>query len=184
MKRYAFGRIAVVLAVAGGLGGIGLSASPASAGANEGSAAGFVFGIGSLPSAGPGVRVSGSCPTYMNDDAATFDFISGNLVFYGPPSGTSGGFNAEGLATLTFASVTGTDGTFEGHTHLWANQNYNPTGNLQQYNGITGNFNGTGVDGTVGSLSITASGGETTSATGHVSGWGHFNITCSGFPTG
>jgi hypothetical protein len=183
LKILSFSRVAVVAALAGGLTGVGFSALPASASASATSATGFVFPIGSLPPAGQGVRVSGSCPSYLFADSATFDFLSGHMVTYGPSSGTSGGFNAEGDATLTFAGATATDAVFEGHTHLWANQNYNPTGNGQQYNGITRSFNGTGIDGTVGSLSITASGGTTTSASGHVSGWGHFNITCSGFPS-
>jgi hypothetical protein len=182
MKTPSLIRFSVVVAMAGGLTGVGITALPASASASATSATGFVFPIGSLPPAGPGVRVSGSCPEWVLADSATFDFVSGNMVTYGPSSGTSGGFNAEGTATLTFAGTSEIDGTFEGHTHLWANQNFNPTGNAQQYNGITGSFDGSGIDGTTGALSITASGGTTTSASGHVSGWGHFNITCSGFP--
>lgn len=180
MKIPTLSRYVVVVALAGGLSGIGFSAIPASASASVSSATGYIMPVGSLPT-GQGVRVSGSCPTYLFADSATFDFVSGNYVSYGPSSGTSGGFNVEGIATLTFASLSGTDGTFEGHTHIWANQNNNPTGNGQQYNGLTASFNGSGADGTTGSLSITASGGTTTSASGHLSGWGHFNITCSGF---
>jgi hypothetical protein len=180
MKSSLLRRGAIAAALAGALTGYGVSALPASGAASTSPATGFEFPIGPLPPAGQGVRVSGACPSYFASDPATFDFVSGSLV-YGPATGTSGGFNVEGLATLTLAGDV--SGTFEGHAHLWANQNVNPNGNGQQYTGITGSFDGVGVGGTVGSLRITASGGETTSASGHLSGWGHFNITCSGFPT-
>jgi hypothetical protein len=180
MTIHAMHRATAAIALTGGLMVVGLYAAPASASGTTSSAEGFVFTIGSLPTFGPGVRVSGDCPLYMFADLATFTFLSGRKVVYGPATGTSGGFNAEGVSSLSFSGPGGTDGTFEGHTHLWANLNLNPTGNPQLYSGVTGSVNATGVDGTVGSLSITASGGETVSATGHVSGWGHFNITCSG----
>ncbi|MDE3064909.1 MAG: hypothetical protein KGJ36_04470 [Acidobacteriota bacterium] len=172
-----------MIAIVGGLAGVGFGVAPASATATTGSAAGLEPPISLTIAPGPGVRVTGDCPSSLFQDIGFFDFVSGNYVFYGPSSGNSGGFNVEGDATLTFLGSDSIDAVFEGHTHLWANQNYNPTGNGQQYFGITGSFNGTGIDGTVGSLSITASGGETTSASGHVSGWGHFNVTCSGFPS-
>lgn len=181
MRGHTVSRLASIIAIVGGLAGVGFGAAPASATATTGSAAGFEFPLGPLPTPGPGVRVTGDCPSSLFQDFGIFDFVSGNGVFYGPSSGNSSGFNVEGDATLTFWGTDGVDAAFQGHTHLWANQNYNPTGNGQQYFGVTGSFNGTGIDGTVGSLSITASGGETTSASGHVSGWGHFNVTCSGF---
>ena len=128
--------------------------------------------MSALPSAGPGVNVSGDCPGYLFTDGVVIQFLNGTAVLYGPASNpnTFGG-NAQGDATLTFNSSGGSaDATYTGHTHLWFGVNSNNKG--QFYSGQTASFNGDG-------LTITASGGETISNSGHVSGWGHVNVRCS-----
>lgn len=137
--------------------------------------------MGPLPPAGPGVKVSGDCPGFLFTvtESVTFVFSSGSAVLYGPASNpnTNGG-NVQGIATVTFTSATGSvDGTYVGHTHLWFGQNVNNKG--QSYFGQTASLQDNGTDGTTGSLTVTASGGETRSESGHLSGWGHVNVMCS-----
>jgi hypothetical protein len=158
------------------VGVLGISATAAFAAATTMPAADlgpFTTGGGGLPSSGPGVRISGNCPGFLFTDSPTIDFSSGKAVFYGPVSNlnTNGG-NVEGTATLTFASTTA---TYVGHLHLWFGQNINNQG--QSYFGQTLTFQGSG---TLGALTITASGGQTTAANpaGNTSGWGHVNVTC------
>jgi hypothetical protein len=141
----------------------------------------FRLTLSPLPSAGqPGVRVSGTCPSWLFTDNPTFVYSSGSAVLYGPASNSlTFGFNIIGTATVTWNAPDGTvDGIYVGHAHIWFNQNTNPTNNGQQYSGFTNSFQGTSV--TAGTLTITSSGGQTTAANaaGNTSGWGHFNVSC------
>ena len=118
--------------------------------------------------------MSGNCPSYIFSDAPVIQFVSGTAVVYGPVSNPlTNGATASGDATVTF----GTDGTYEGHTLLWFGQNINNKG--QAYFGENINLSVSGIDGTVGSLNITATFGVTDSPSGHVAGWDHVNIICS-----
>jgi len=162
------------------LGAVGISATGALGAATNIPAAslGPISPGGPLPPPGtPGVNVRGNCPSFMYTDAPTFVFSSGSAVLYGPSSNpnTYGG-NVEGTATLTWSPDGGTtiDGSYVGHAHLWFGQNINNNG--QSYFGNTTSYNGSGP---LGSFSVQVSGGDTTSASGHQSGWGHVNISCS-----
>jgi hypothetical protein len=168
-------RLAVigVLACAGVL---GASAPAAFAGASTFPAAGLKIDVGSVPPPGKGVSVVGDCPGYLFTDDMAFKFTSGSAVGYGPASNplTFGG-NAQGDAFLfdrTTASPTG----YAGHLHVWFGVNVNPTGNLQNYNGETVSFNGSGP---AGSITINASFGGGQSASGNPTGWAHVKVTCS-----
>lgn len=122
----------------------------------------------------------GNCPAWVINDPLVFTFTSGNAVLYRPSAMGPQGGNAEGQAELW--DIVGSalvDTGYGGHTHLWFGSNINPTGNLQQYFGETGSFQGSAADGT--SITITANPGFAQSASGHQNGWGKVSVTCTGF---
>lgn len=107
-------------------------------------------------------------------------FTSGNAVVYRLNGGTPlapsfpGGLNAQGTAELIDLSSGGTDTGFGGPAHIWLGQNANANGQL--VGAETATFSGTAPDGSTISFSVNP--GETTSASGHQSGWEQQNLSC------
>ena len=159
------------------LGVLGPMASAALATGSPVPAAGIDIPIGTLPPPGAGGPVAADCPSSLSSAHADFLFSSGNAVFYGPATNpaTHGG-NVEGIATL---NVGGT-AKYTGQAHFWFGFNVNPTGNGQNYNGITVSFHGTSTGADGGSITINGSFGSGTAANpaGNEDGWGHLKVTC------
>ena len=170
---------AALIALVGGIVGVGFSALPASATASTMPTEGLVVLLGPIPPAGKGVMVSGSCPSVVPNEFASLQFMAGNAVSYWPTSNplTNGG-NIEGAAVLseqTYSSdnfgnpyPTG-DPTpvYEGRAHVWFGQNTNVNDNGQAYFGETVSFGGSGVDAFAGtSVNVSLSFGGTISAAG------------------
>jgi hypothetical protein len=157
-------------------GAMGVAASAASAAAaTTGSAAGAAFDLGPIPAGQQGVTVVGNCPANLYTDDIGLMFTDGNFVVYRGGNGA----NAEGDAWLV--DNTTQTGLYEGQTHVWfgqnINPNYSPTGNQQNWFAQTVTFHGSASDGS--SITISASFGGGTSASGHESGWTHVKVTCS-----
>ena len=77
---------------------------------------------------------------------------------------------------MLYDNTTGMSTGYTGHTHVWFGQNVNPNnsgvpgvGNQQQWFAETVSFDGSASDGT--KVTISASFGGGTSASGHESGW-------------
>ena len=150
----------------------------------------FQLPIGVPPVGMQGISVDSSCG---NGDAATafavITFLSGNAHMYGPASHplTNGG-NVEGTSTWQgFDPNSGAlDYDYIGFGHVWGGSNNlsvgpapapQPGGNAQ-VSAETLMFHGVGENGTTGTLDVQGSFGETISASGHVSGWGHLKVSC------
>ncbi len=135
-------------------------------------AAGLSIGFPGLP---PGAT-TGNCPSsLLNASSVAFTFTSGNAVSYGPtPNPMTFGGTAQGQAQLVVVDPPSTVPIVidQGHMLAWFGVNTNPTGNAQNYDGTNLAFHG-------GSISVQASFGGTTSASGNESGWGHLKVTCS-----
>jgi hypothetical protein len=153
---------------------LGASSSAALATATQFPAAGLTIDLGPLPPPSKGIDVVGNCPSFAFTDNVALQFTSGTAHNYGPgPNpGTFGG-NAEGNGTLL---DNGSPAGYTGHLHAWFGVNINPTGNLQNYNGETVSFHGSGP---AGSIQINASFGGGSSASGNPTGWAHVKVVCS-----
>ena len=136
---------------------------------------------------------SANCPsTIQNPDLTMWIvFVDGNGHFYGPTNHplTNGG-NVEGDAYF-FGSVPGPSATspptvvyqYFGQAHGWFGNNNFPSSNPgapapgpnAEVTAGTLTFHGTGD---LGTLDVQDEGGQTISASGHPSGWGHFKMTC------
>lgn len=138
-------------------------------------AAGLALDFGPLPTGIQGVKVVG-CPSdspLFTDDIGMV-FQDGNAVTYRDGNGD----NAEGDALLV-DNTTG-NALYEGKAHAWFGQNTNPNsdkGNQQTWTAQTISYHGSAPDGS--SVTISASFGGGTSASGNESGWLHLKVTCS-----
>lgn len=185
-------------ACAAACGALGLGASAAFGSAAQTAPAQYVPVINFPDSANDvGASVGADCPSWVGSDILGLKFTSGNAVEYriDPISGQPNGGNAEGQAYLEgvvldpgTGAVTDTyalPGWYSGHTHVWfgtnTNPNFGPT-NDQNWFGETVSFNGTSADGST--ISISASFGGGTSASGNTSDWLHVKVQCTGaFPS-
>lgn len=131
---------------------VGLSATPAFAAAQTGSAAGFPFDLGPSP-----VGLPASCP-FANGDA-NFVFLSGSTVQHDTANknGDWGGATAEGTAQFYEDSTP----LYQGHLTLWEGGGNNAQAQTEQ--GFTLDFHGSGPAGT---LHIHVNGHGTTNAHG------------------
>lgn len=185
MRFHRMRRVLLVGAIAGGGVAIGFGVSPAGATGqtSHGDLTGLIIPFGQL--AGPFSNISASCPSWVSNDFVNVDFNTGNGVDYGQnnTNNTLSGGNVEGDADLEFfASVDsngigiGTpDAVYEGHTHAWFGTNTHTKG---FYTGDTADLHDVGIAGTSGTIIIQSNGGETVLDSGHLSGWGHTNVTC------
>lgn len=117
---------------------MGLSAAPAFAAAQMGSAAGLPFDLGPSP-----VGLPASCP-FSNGDA-NFVFLSGTFVQHDSQNnnGDWGGGTAEGIAQF----FEGTTPLYEGHLTIWEGGGNNAQS--QTESGFTLDFIGGGPAGTL-----------------------------------
>jgi len=144
--------------------------------------------IGPPPPAGtPGVTFSANCPAVLQTASAAIEFVDGNGHLYGPTTHPlTNGANVEGNAFwLGFDGNGNLVYSYSGHGHAWFGQNNFPNpnggpapGNNAQVAAQTFMFHGTGVGNSTGSIDVQASFGQTQSASGHQSGWGHLKVTC------
>ncbi|HLX87045.1 MAG TPA: hypothetical protein VKR22_01085 [Acidimicrobiales bacterium] len=147
--------------------------------------------LGPIPPGVPGVTVDPNCPPAISTAFAAFEFVDGNGHVYGPLAHPlTNGANVEGNAF--FLGLTDpTDPTsvayaYAGQGHAWFGSNNFPNpmtpditpGPNAQVSAQTFSFHGVGVNGTPGSLDVQGSFGQTQSASGHQSGWGHLKVTC------
>lgn len=149
--------------------------------------------LGAPPPAGSQGVTFVNCSQTVQDSYAAIEFVDGNGHEYGPTTHplTNGG-NVEGNAywigfdsdpTAGPANVTY---TYYGQGHAWFGQNNFPNpnggpapGGNAQVQAQTFMFHGTGVGDSSGSIDVQGSFGQTQSASGHQSGWGHLKVTCS-----
>jgi hypothetical protein len=152
------------------IGVLGATASGAFASATNFPAAGLPLDFGTPP---PG-SVPASCPSVLATGDANVVFQTGTAVLYGPVSGTSSGGNVQGIAIF----YEGTTPMYEGHTQAWFGGDANAQGEM--YFGQTLSFQGTALDGSGSTVTVTASGGDTIAAhDNHESSWGHVKASCS-----
>jgi hypothetical protein len=157
-------------------GAMGVAASAASAAAaTTGSAAGVAIDLGPIPVGQQGVTVVGNCPANLYTDDIGLMFTDGNFVT------SRGGNNANAEGDAVLMDNTSDTGLYTGKAHAWfgqnTNPNYSPTGNQQTWFAETVSYHGSAPDGS--SITISASFGGGTSASGHESGWTHVKVTCS-----
>lgn len=147
--------------------------------------------IGVPPVGVPGVTFV-NCSTTIEGAYAALEFVDGNGHLYGPTNHPlTNGANVEGDAYwLGFAGDPTVQGSnpplvysYFGQAHAWFGQNNYPSppggpapGHNAEVTAQTIMFHGTGAGG---SLDVQASFGQTQSASGHQSGWGHLKVTCS-----
>jgi hypothetical protein len=140
--------------------------------------------VGAPPTGVPGVSVAADCPAVIQTAAAAIEFVDGNGHVYGPTTHPlTNGANVEGNAYwLGFDDNGALVYSYFGQGHAWFGQNNVPNpsggpapGSNAEVQAQTISFHGTGA---LGSLDVQASFGQTQSASGHLSGWGHLKVTC------